>query len=115
MNLTMTRGDTRTFTVTVTNPDGSVYDLTGCEVWFSARLAPGVSPYVFMKQTGNGVIIPDPLLGVANVKVEPADTLSLPYAESILWWDAQIKSATGDLFTVDNGRLIVAPDITTES
>jgi hypothetical protein len=114
MILTMVRGDTRTFTITVKNPDGSAYDLTSCFLWFSVRQYVGASGYVFQKTLGNGITVDDPLTGVATVTVDPTDTAGLPSVEQHLRWDVQIKTGALQIFTLNYGELIIAADITTE-
>ena len=114
MRLAMVRGDTRTFTVATTNPDGSEYNLQDCDMWFSVRTAYGATGYVFQKRVGNGITIPTPSNGIALVRVENADTVGLPLVETSCVFDVQLKAADGSVFTINWGQFIVQPEVTTE-
>lgn len=114
MILTMVRGNTTTFTITVLNPDGSPYDLTSCFIWFSVREALAAPGYVFQKTLGNGITVDDPLTGLATIKIANADTAGLPSVEQHFRWDVQIKTGALEIFTPEMGELIIAADVTQE-
>jgi hypothetical protein len=111
----MVRGDTRTFTVTTTNPDGSPYNLASCDMWFSVRTAYGAPGYVFQKTTGGGgITTPTPTNGIALVEVDNGDTTGLPLVETSCVFDVQLKATDGSIFTLNRGEFIVQPEVTTE-
>ena len=116
--LSMTRGDTRTWTVTVKNADGTPFDLTSCKMWFSVRDYPGAPAYVFQKTSDSDGITfgGNPALGIATVgPIATGDTSTLAAKELRLAFDVQLKTTDGEIFTLDSGALIVTPDITLET
>lgn len=114
--LAMVRGDTATFTITVTNQDGTPFDLTSATLWFSVRSAPGAVGYIFQKKTpSSGITVATPTTGVAVISIDNADTSGLSPSEQRLVWDCQLKTSGGSIFTINRGDLIVSADITTET
>ena len=101
--LVMTRGDSRTFTITLTT-DGFPLDLTDADVWFTVA-------GVFSKRLGAGITVDDPTTGVVVVAVDPADTEQLPGRVSTRF-DLQVKLADGTVSTPRKGRFVIVPDAT---
>ena len=116
MRLTMTRGDTRSFTITIRTGAGGPFDLTDCSLWFSVRTAPGAAGYVFQKTIGSGITVASLSSGIAVVQLTNGDTAGLPASEQTLQFDVQLKTATSPpgIFTIQSGQFVVAADITTE-
>lgn len=121
--LTMTRGDTRTVTTTISNLDANgnpalgSSGVTGWEFWMTAKYDPGDSDAnaVFQKlnasfniQTAGNASTP----AVITCTLLPTDTSSLPGHQVTLAYDVQGKDTSGDIFTVDSGTLTVQPDVT---
>ena len=105
--LTMTRGDTRTFTVTVTNDAGAPLDLTSASLDFTVC-------DLFDKSLGDGIAVDTPATGVAVITVDPADTEDSGDRRRSYPYDLQVTLADGSIKTPLSGRFVVIPDVTTE-
>jgi hypothetical protein len=103
----MVRGDTRIFTIALTDAGGAAIDLTDTDVWFSVSGA-------FTKTLGDGVAITDPTSGIALVTVEPADTEAMR-GRTVRRFDVQLKLSDGSIRTPIRGRFVVLPDVTTDT
>lgn len=110
--MVMRRGDSRDPTCTVTNADGSAYDLTGAKIWFGAKsqhsLADG-SAEIFKVSTTSGHI--DVSGNVITIHILPADTVSMPNRDVRLYYEVQILTTGGKVYTVDSGHLTVLADV----
>lgn len=109
--LSMTRGDSATFTSVVTR-SGAAVNLTAGTVWFTAkyRASDADAAAVFQKLTGAGVT--GDAGGTVTVTLSPADTAGLPAYPTTLVWDLQLRESDGRITTVDMGTLTVAGDVT---
>lgn len=102
---TIYRGDEREATITVVNPDGTPTNLTGKRMIFTARTKRGTNSYAFQKSsTTGGIVINDPLLGIATMTILEGDTSSYDRNVSLAYSitidnnpGAQITVATGNL------------------
>ena len=103
--ITMTRGDTRIFTVTMTDDAGDPYDLTSADVAFTVG-------GLFEKGVGDGITIADPETGVAVVTVDPADTNGAPDVRRAYRYDVQVTLSSGAVKTPLRGLFVVVPDVT---
>lgn len=117
LNLSCVRGDTASWTAVVTNNNVTV-DLTGAKLWMTAKRGAG-GAQVFQRTSlalGGIVIDPDQVTnkGKAVVKLDPTSTSSLASEPITLYYDIQVKTAAGDLWTVSYGDLVVTPDATTD-
>jgi len=110
------RGDTVSLDVTVT-ASGSAYNLTGCSMWFTAkqRYSDLDAAAVFQKSTGSGITITSPTFGQATVVISPSDTSGLSNVKQLLLYDLQVKDASGNIYTVASGNLVVYPEVTLSS
>lgn len=111
--LTMNRGDTAIFTMTVNAYSGAYLDLTGAEVWFTAKYGWNDTDdeAVFQKTVGDGVTITDPTNGEIEIQLEQADTATI--VDSVrLRYDVQVRDVSGGIYTVASGLLKVVPDVT---
>lgn len=106
--LTMTRGDTANFAVTVTDGAGAPLNLTGLVLTFT--VAASSQSAVITKTIGAGITVTDALGGLATVTISPADTDGLE-DRAELFWDLEVDSA-GDIRTPLTGRLSVEVDVT---
>jgi hypothetical protein len=114
--LTMRRGDTKAWIVTVTDDEGPV-SLTGALLFFTARRRHG-DPPVIEKVTGDGVDTDGLPEGQARLTVLPADTDGLPSVDTRLICDIQLVEGAAVRTLLPNGTaddftLIVRPDVTT--
>ena len=117
---TIVRGDSRTYYIDV-SINGVPLDVTGYTAWFTAKYAPTDADTAAAVRKGmssslTGVtIIADPATGINSriqVQLGPADTASIPAKATTLHYDVQIKTPSGDIYTVTRGDLQVLPDIT---
>lgn len=113
--LTIFRGDTRRFAITVTR-GGVAEDLAGASLWFTAK--PSVEDAdngtdVIQKSIGAGITVTDEPGGLATVEILPADTEDYTQrVDRTLVYDVQLETASGDIETIDTGTLVVKPDVT---
>lgn len=112
VNLSMTRGDTFSFTLTVTQ-SGAVYNLTGCSIRMTAKYDPADvdASKVFVRTIGSGITVASPATGIAVVALAAASTSSLPAVPVPLFYDIQVTDGSSNIFTVVSGTLTVLPDI----
>ena len=112
--LTMTRGDTPEWALTVVAADGSPFDLTDYEVYFTAkRLLTDADPGVFQLTVGAGVTVTDAAGGLATIQPRRGDTNTL--TEDVrLFYDVQLsqEASPDQTFTVDSGTLVITRDVT---
>lgn len=113
-NFKMYRGDTATFSVNVTYPNGNVYPLTGCTLFFTAKLdnsQPDSEALISKVSTNGGIGIIDAANGQAAVILDPADTNNLP-TDVPLFCDVQLETPGGSIHTVAVGKLTLLEDTT---
>ena len=92
-------------------------DITGASAWMTAKadIDDADDDAVFQKTAGDGITLTDPTDGKLTVQVEPADTSSLTgflFQEKRLYYDLQVKTSTGDIYTVSRGDLVVKQHVT---
>jgi len=110
----MTRGDTPTWNLAVTNDDGSAFNLTGCTIWFTAKYSPAdADPGVFqLSTTGGEIVITNAVGGLATITPLTTSTSGLTQ-DVVLYWDVQVRTpAPVRTYTVGFGTLGVRRDIT---
>ena len=74
IDLTITRGDERTLSVAVLNPNGTPANLTGKRVLWAAKRHPSETAVVSKSSTAGGITVTDAANGLATVTILPADT-----------------------------------------
>ena len=112
--LTLHRGDTEVYTISLTNDAGTALDLTGLTITFTAKRRPTDSDLdaVLSKSTADGIVVDDdPTTGIAVLTIDPADTEDLTDLRS-LYWDIQVDDGAGDVRTPLLGLLAITADIT---
>ncbi len=112
--ITITRGDSQTFTVVVYSDSGltTKQDLTGVTgVRFSGRAASEAGALVFQKTLDEGVTITDATKGEMEIMLAPEDTASLPPRQVQLAYDVELTWTGGTVTTVDLGMMSVRPDV----
>ncbi len=108
--LTITQGDTRYLRVPLLN--GPVRcPVVGWAFWFTvkAAAADADAAAILQKSTAAGTILSLDATSVC-VKLQPADTKDIVAGKYL--WDLQGKSPSGDIYTLERGYLVVAPEIT---
>ena len=126
--LLIKRGDTETIKATVLR-NGTIFNLTGSMVWFTAKnnISDLDTVAVIKKDSvSGGISIPSPTNGIVLISIVPADTASITMPGNLtptsqedyraeLFYDIQVKTPSGEVFTVASSKLFVAFDITQES
>ena len=103
------RGDSRQYTLSFTNNDGSKIDITGWKIYFTLK------KYAW-KADANADLKKDitahsnPLEGETKITLTTGDTKNLGIGVYI--FDIQIKRADGTILTVLKGTLEIMLDIT---
>jgi hypothetical protein len=117
--LTMRRGDTKQWIVSVTDTAGAPSPIGGGTMFFTARRRHGEPP-VIEKVTGDGVDSDG--LGAHQVRltVSPEDTAGLPSVDTRLLCDLQLVEGAVVTTLLPNGTaddftLVVRPDVTTRT
>lgn len=113
-NYSITRGDTQTFTLTLSNLSSS--GLTGFSFWFTAKnnIDDLDAAAVIQKLTAAFTVVTvgsATIPGVATFTILPTDTASLT-DYTVLEFDIQVKDASGNIFTPVRGSLTVNADVT---
>lgn len=105
---TLTRGDAKSYRVTVKDDAGAAVDLTGATVQFAARKHPH-SAAVITKSDGAGIVIENAAQGVFRIDLDPEDTSSLGNWRQTYGFDVQVTKA-GEPITVARGKLTIEPE-----
>jgi hypothetical protein len=106
----MHRGDTFSFSLTLTDQAGEPLDTTGLPITFTAKRT--FSGPVFLVKTQDDGIDPDGAsgdTGMVTVTIEPEDTEDLIEQERF-WWDIETDDL-GVVRTQASGRLVVLMDV----
>ena len=99
-DLTMIRGDTRTFTLDLVYADGELPDLVDATITVHAE-------NLFDKTLTD----PDLSTGEITLTIEPEDTEGTPDQRTRYAYNVQVEQADGVVLTVQRGNLIVFPDV----
>ena len=113
--LSIVRGDTKAFTLTLTDVDtGDPLLLTGLDLTFSVkyRLADTQEDALIVKTSGDGIVVAgDPALGIATLTLEPDDTNGLTNVRTLVW-DVQVEDGL-EVRTPLMGTFYLIGDVTT--
>jgi hypothetical protein len=106
------RGDTETFTLTLTDAAGDPLDLTGSDITFTAKRTYGGLPFV-TKTLADGIELAGASgdSGICTIMIDPGDTDTLTHTERFVW-DVQVDNGL-DVRTALKGRWVVMMDVTT--
>lgn len=104
-NLTLVRGDDQTVAITVTNPDNSPYDLSGCAITFLARQSQNYfSDSLFAVQTTQHI---SNISGISQLFFSGSITSGLN--DSPRFYDIKLTSSLGLVTTLVYGTFQLAP------
>lgn len=117
-NLLITNGDNEIIDIAVHDVDGQAFNLTGCDLLFTAKTytADSDDNAIVRKTVGDGIAIASPpSLGLATVALSPSDTTSFPNIgpRYYYYWDLRLTTSTGGIITVASGILRVSETIGT--
>lgn len=90
-------------------------DITGWTIWFTAKrkLSDADGSAIIRKTTTSGITIVDAANGWAQVLIDSSDTGALEDRDIMLYFDVQIKDASGNVVTpIRRGTLLVECDVT---
>lgn len=105
--LEVTRGDTKTYTLYFYDANGGYVDITGYTIFFTAKTSPAIldaSATISKTITTHT----NPTAGETEISLTTTDTATV----ASLVFDIQVKTATGDIFTILTGDLNIVKDIT---
>lgn len=115
-DLTAIRGDTNEYDVTVTRKDDQGVDqplnLTGATLKFTVKrsLRDADTDLVLQKTVGAGITVTAPLTGECTLRLDPADTASLPAPRSF-HYDLELTETDGRVTTTALGLLRLSADV----
>jgi hypothetical protein len=112
--ITVRRGDDHRRDLTVRQPNGTPYDLTGTTLWFTLKeRAEDADPGVFQHKTGVGtaLVVTNAPGGLAAHRMTAAETAALLVGKAYRY-DYQLKAADGTVATLDEGELVATADVT---
>lgn len=112
-SVSIIRGASKTFLLSVKDMDGKVVDLTGGRVIFSVKRSVAEINPLIQKTSDNvaQIEITEPRAGKARIKFVPSDTLTMDPGEYV--FDTWIINATGERFPVIKPSMfIVIPGVT---
>lgn len=119
-DLTAVRGDTLSRTMTAYTTTGAVMVLTGSTLWFTVKLASDsladdtsaiTKCYWISGGASSGISVTAPATGVFVIDAPNADTINLDPSQSYVY-DVQVKDSNGRYYTLAEGNVIVAGDVT---
>lgn len=112
-NFEVYRGDTLRLEIAVLL-NGAAFTLSaGDKLYFTAKtdLALPDAGATITKESGTGISILSLPEGKALLELLPSDTDGLEPGTA-LFYDIQLKTATGEIFTIQNGTITILPDAT---
>ncbi len=113
-DIQMIRGDTHIFTFTVAySQTGDPYDVTGCAFRMTAKWRLDdldISSHFSCTSPLDGIEITSAIDGICQVTITPIKTSTLPPRNVILYYDVQMTTPSGQVFTVLIGRLRIRTD-----
>jgi hypothetical protein len=116
VNIRMIRGDTLKFDFTVLDDQNDPINLTNAELRFTAkwRFSDADASAVIRKDNLllGGITVTDAVNGKAQLKTLPGDTSGLPAYKTELYYDIQVETSLGEVYTPLRGILIIEPDAT---
>jgi hypothetical protein len=102
--LSLARGDDQNVGLTINNPDGSPYNISGCAVIFTARESSYFSPILFTKSGTDHI---DNSLGQTQIVFVPSDTSELD--DTTRYFDIKLQNVSGKISTLIYGKLFILP------
>jgi hypothetical protein len=109
-NFEMWQGDTKEVFIRVYDPEDNYYDITGAQVKWKMKMQVFNGPEpTLVKETGNGITIPDPLRGLIRIQIDPEDTEAMP--AGYYYHEAQLIEADGAVSVITVGRVTLNPSV----
>jgi len=116
-NYGMIRGDTFKLRVDVKDQFGASKNITGFKVWFTVKNQVNepdtLAVFKAASDDGSGhVTIVNASLGQVRCVMPSLFTQQLADAETVLFYDVQLRDASDEIITIEKGQLLVEPDVT---
>lgn len=121
-NLSIVRGDSRTWKFTCKDENDVVIDITDAKVWFTVKedLSQDDTFAKFQRRNADAggsaaeIEMSDPTNGEFKVHVVPANTngIDLDTIDGTLKFDAQVQMPSGKTYTVTEGKFTISEDVT---
>lgn len=107
-----THGDSIPLSVTVTL-NGQPYNVTGALIFFTCKrkFEDTDEQALIRKDSNTGITITDALKGEILIPIEAEESAACPPNEA-LPWDVQLKTTTGQIYTVADGTLTLTDEVT---
>lgn len=109
-NILCEQGATFERTFTITNPDGTVYDLTGFSGRMHIRKDASATTYYFSLTTSNGHMEIFPQFGEINIRMSATETAANFTRDG--YYDLEIFNADGVVYRVLKGAFKLDKEIT---
>lgn len=112
VDLCRTRGDTSTFTVTITTDGTTPIDVTGFTFLFTVDLNPDPldsADNLFQLSVGSGITLSDPTNGVITLGITEVQADQTP---DVYFYDLQMTDTGSLITTILKGEYEVVQDIT---
>jgi hypothetical protein len=91
-------------------------DITGWNFWCTGKLYLSdpdmVALFQLTTSPANGIVVVSATGGQILITVPPIVTRAFADSDVTIYYDVQGKDASGNIFTVERGKMIVSPDIT---
>lgn len=108
-DLEVTRGDDKRWSLLLTKRDSTPHNITDWIVFFTVKAAVA-DPDANAKIVKNITSHADPLNGLTLIDLAASDTASLALGE--YFYDIQVKTSTGKIYTIQKGKFVLAYDVT---
>ena len=110
------RGGTYTLNIPVTNSDGTAFNLTGSEVFFTVNsnsepTVDGTDSTAQIATSTNSFSVPSS--GIATITLSPTQTNTL--SEGKYFYDVKLKDSSGNMSVVKRGTLFAIDNLTTRT
>lgn len=109
-NLEIVRGDTKTFTVTYTETDGTPVDLTDYTARMQIRKTMDDGSYIWQGSTTTGEISITGASGLISITIPKTNTATFNFDRGK--YDLEITSSTGVTETIMGGEATLIKDVT---
>ncbi len=107
--LSVTQGDDVTYNLNFTDANGAVVDITGWTIFFTVKNSPEESADTNALISKTITSHTSPTSGLTTIDLSSTDT-NIP--KDLYYFDIQVKTNTGKIYTVMKGRFEVTYDIT---
>ncbi len=117
-NFTVDQGSSLQVTFTLKNPDGSLFDLTGCTAELMVRQTYPAQTLIDASTANGKLVIATPTSGVIVWNIVPTDTPeTIKFAQTTddtvdFIYDMKVTTGTGEVYTPVEGTLTVNRAVT---